>query len=55
MEKEKRLNNIVKSTIYFPRILYNSLKMMTVLTGSSMSKITREAVRDKLDEIKKKQ
>lgn len=55
MEKEKRSNHIVKTTVYFPRVLYNSLKLMTVLTGSSMSKIIRGAVREKLEELKKKQ
>ena len=52
MNKKESINDIVKTNMYLPRRLYDSLKLMAVLTRSSMTRIVQEAVRDKLEELR---
>lgn len=53
MNEEDR-NQVVCTTIYLTRRMYDSLKLMAVLTRSSMTRIVREALKDKLEELKGK-
>lgn len=43
-----------RTTIYFPIRLYEELKIMGVLTQSSMSRVVCEAVRDKIKQLKER-
>ena len=52
MKSGESINDIIKTNIYFPRKMFDSLKLMAVLTRSSMSQIVREAVADKLEKLK---
>lgn len=54
MNNNRDDNEIICTTIYLTRRMYDSLKLMGVLTRSSMTKIVREALKDKLTELKKK-
>ena len=52
MEKKNDRNEVVCTTIYLTRRMYESLKLMSVYTRSSMTRIVREALQDKLDKLK---
>ena len=52
MDKEQDLNQeFVKTTVYINRRLYDSVKMLTVLTHKSMSQIVRVALKEKVDKM----
>ena len=46
------INDVICTTVYLPRNMYDSLKLMAVLTRSSMTRIVREATAEKLDKLK---
>ena len=44
----------VKTTVYIPRHLYESAKMMAIFTRSNVSRIVCSALQSKLKELKEK-
>ena len=49
MHKE---NAYIRTTIYLPRSIHESAKIMAILTRTNLSKFMREALTDKIKKIK---
>ena len=45
-------NEIIRTTVYIPRRLYESAKIMAVLTRTSVSHLMRIALYDKIKRLK---
>ena len=45
-------NEIIRTTVYIPRRLYESAKIMAVLTRTSVSHLMRIALAEKIKKIK---
>lgn len=45
-------NEIIRTTVYIPRRLYESAKIMAVLTRTSVSHLMRIALSDKIKRLK---
>jgi len=50
---ENTQSDFVRTTLYISRKLHDDAKMMAVLTHSSMSHIMCNAMREKIDKLKK--
>ncbi len=45
-------NNCIRTTIYIPRKLHESVKLMAILTRSNVSEFMRIALREKINQLK---
>lgn len=52
--EENQENICVRTTIYLPRKLYESVKLMGIYTHTNVSAIMRVALREKLEKLKGK-
>lgn len=50
--KERNRNEMVKTTIYLPRRLYESAKFMAVYTRSSLTKLVKVSLIEKIERLK---
>jgi len=53
MENDDR-NERIRTTLYLPRHLHESAKLMAIMTRSNLSRIMCIALREKLESLKKK-
>lgn len=55
MEEKHTKNQFIRTTVYLPTRLHESVKMMAVLTKSNMSTIIKIALQEKLDNLRNKE
>jgi hypothetical protein len=51
-QKKRNGNEMVKTTVYLPRRLYESAKFMAIYTRSSLTKLMRVSLTEKIDKLK---
>ena len=53
VDRDKDRNEFIRTTIYLPRYLHESAKIMAVLIRNSMSHLIRVALAEKIKKLKK--